>query len=317
MSEATIVLSRHPDGSKVHRDFENALAARLANSARVLLVPHVYYLRPSHAIFSRLAENGDNITVGAWLKPRATRWLFSERGINGNGNGREPRFVDLSAHASAESCIEDFLRFADTDSGRGDTCEHSLPEDLSAEAPRRWYPVLDYSRCTDCKQCLNFCLFGVYSVGADGKVQVEKPDNCKTNCPACARICPEVAVIFPEYGAGPIDGSEAGSEDELGLEKVKVDVAAVLGSDVYAALRNRARGGARRFAAPVQDVQQAVAERHRCACLAKMSEEYGIPAEALMSSPFKDEILRKMCSCCPTVSGSGGSEVCDCDCDCC
>src|SRR5262245_903893 len=34
------------------------------------------------------------------------------------------------------------------------------PEALLAPAGRRWYPVIDYSRCTNCLECLDFCLFG-------------------------------------------------------------------------------------------------------------------------------------------------------------
>ena len=26
-----------------------------------------------------------------------------------------------------------------------------------------WFPVIDYDRCTNCMQCLSFCLFGVVS----------------------------------------------------------------------------------------------------------------------------------------------------------
>ena len=38
------------------------------------------------------------------------------------------------------------------------------PEQLLAAPERRWYPVIDYSRCTNCMECLDFCLFGVYGV---------------------------------------------------------------------------------------------------------------------------------------------------------
>ena len=27
--------------------------------------------------------------------------------------------------------------------------------------------------------------------------------NCKTDCPACSRVCPEVAIVFPKYRSGP------------------------------------------------------------------------------------------------------------------
>src|SRR5947209_6967639 len=36
------------------------------------------------------------------------------------------------------------------------------PEQLLTAAGRRWYPVIDYSRCTNCMECLDFSLFGVY-----------------------------------------------------------------------------------------------------------------------------------------------------------
>lgn len=68
-----------------------------------------------------------------------------------------------------------------------------------------WYPTLDKERCTECGKCHDFCLFGVYTI-ADKKVKVVQPQNCKNNCPACARMCPSKAVIFPKYEKSPING---------------------------------------------------------------------------------------------------------------
>ncbi|MCD6405162.1 MAG: 4Fe-4S binding protein, partial [Planctomycetes bacterium] len=62
-----------------------------------------------------------------------------------------------------------------------------------------WFPVIDYDRCINCKQCMNFCLFGTFSLSEDGTVVVSSPSSCKTNCPACGRICPQVAIMFPKY----------------------------------------------------------------------------------------------------------------------
>ena len=59
-----------------------------------------------------------------------------------------------------------------------------------------WFPVIDYDRCTNCMQCLSFCLFGVYGVDDQQRIQVQNNDNCKTNCPACSRVCPEAAIMF-------------------------------------------------------------------------------------------------------------------------
>ncbi|MGH2272796.1 hypothetical protein ACQ9LF_13450 [Anaerohalosphaeraceae bacterium U12dextr] len=77
-----------------------------------------------------------------------------------------------------------------------------------------WFPVIDYSRCLNCRQCYNFCLFGVYAVDADGRVQVSKPANCKTGCPACARVCPAAAIIFAKYTESPFNG-DAVDEQKL------------------------------------------------------------------------------------------------------
>lgn len=71
-----------------------------------------------------------------------------------------------------------------------------------------WFPVIDYDRCQTCKLCMNFCLFGVYDMTDDGHVCVKEPANCKTNCPACARVCPHQAIIFPKYPDAPFNGAE-------------------------------------------------------------------------------------------------------------
>lgn len=80
-----------------------------------------------------------------------------------------------------------------------------------------WYPILDYERCVDCGKCHDFCLFGVYSI-EDGKVKVAQPQNCKNNCPACSRVCPAEAVIFPKYERSPINGGSASEEGVIMLD---------------------------------------------------------------------------------------------------
>lgn len=68
-----------------------------------------------------------------------------------------------------------------------------------------WYPVIDKKRCTECGKCHDFCLFGVYAK-ENKQVKVVQPQNCKNNCPACARMCPDKAIIFPKYEKSPING---------------------------------------------------------------------------------------------------------------
>lgn len=83
-----------------------------------------------------------------------------------------------------------------------------LPVENGTDA---WYPVIDKERCTECGKCHDFCLFGVYTV-ENQKVRVVNPQHCKNNCPACARMCPNKAIIFPKYEKSPINGGTAEEE---------------------------------------------------------------------------------------------------------
>ncbi|MEY4185555.1 MAG: hypothetical protein RIT02_589 [Planctomycetota bacterium] len=96
-----------------------------------------------------------------------------------------------------------------------------LPEDTG----RRWYPVIDYSRCTNCMECIDFCLFGVYGVDALDRILVEQQDNCKKGCPACSRVCPANAIIFPHHKTAAI----AGAEGEV--SGLKIDLTKLFGGD--------------------------------------------------------------------------------------
>lgn len=95
---------------------------------------------------------------------------------------------------------------------------------IEERAPRRWYPVIDYSRCTNCLECIDFCLFGVYGVDRIDTILVEQPDNCRKGCPACSRVCPENAIIFPQHKTPVIAGA-----NELGAN-LKIDLSQLFGA---------------------------------------------------------------------------------------
>ncbi len=152
-----------------------------------------------------------------------------------------------------------------------------------------WFPVIDYDRCTNCMQCLSFCLFDVYGVSGQGKIQVQNNDNCKTNCPACSRVCPEVAIMFPKYVAGPINGDVVNSDD-LRREKMKVDISSLLGGDIYSRLRDRSVAAKSRFSKE-RSPDKALEERKKC--LVKLAGDGFIPADVLENLPSPEEILRR------------------------
>jgi NAD-dependent dihydropyrimidine dehydrogenase PreA subunit len=108
---------------------------------------------------------------------------------------------------------------------------HFTPDQMLKPADRRWYPVIDYSRCTNCMECLDFCLFGVYGVDKLDRITVEQQDNCKRGCPACSRVCPEQAIMFPDYKTPAIAGAAVGAVGGL-----KIDLTRLFGGDVKDAL---------------------------------------------------------------------------------
>lgn len=96
---------------------------------------------------------------------------------------------------------------------------------------RRWYPVIDYSRCTNCMECIDFCLFGVYGLDGESRILVESQDNCKKGCPACSRVCPENAILFPQHKSSAI----AGADGEIA--GLKIDLSKLFGGDGKDALQ--------------------------------------------------------------------------------
>jgi Pyruvate/2-oxoacid:ferredoxin oxidoreductase delta subunit len=120
---------------------------------------------------------------------------------------------------------------ADPPAPAAESAPHFTPEQLLKPADRRWYPVIDYSRCTNCMECLDFCLFGVYGVDKFDRIAVEQQDNCKRGCPACSRVCPEQAIMFPDYKTPAIAGAPVGA-----VAGLKIDLTRLFGGDVKDAL---------------------------------------------------------------------------------
>jgi NAD-dependent dihydropyrimidine dehydrogenase PreA subunit len=151
----------------------------------------------------------------------------------------QANIVDESFHYInfLELSDEDISRQADSFNKQHDQ-RNPAEEIISDPEWPSWFPVIDYSRCTSCGQCADFCLFGVYEKD-NGKVKVKNPRECKNNCPACARICPQTAIIFPKYKQG---GAIGGSDfiDEIAEQKRQADdINTFLQGDIYNALEHR------------------------------------------------------------------------------
>jgi len=209
--------------------------------------------------------------------------------------GDRARLAQLLLERGLEvSCRHDEgIDAADLGGGSPDAAATALADRAgAASAPaawKPWFPVIDYSRCTNCMQCLSFCLFDVYGVSEDKKIQVQNQSNCKTECPACSRVCPEVAIMFPKYRHAPINGEEIQSDD-LRREAMKVDISALLGGDIYSMLRDRSVKAKSRFSKE-RDDERALKERQNC--LVALKRDLEIPAEVLAALPSPEEILIK------------------------
>lgn len=164
--------------------------------------------------------------------PRAVKSLFHWASAPLNP---EAGIINMRS-ADADSVVKSLLT-EPTPKGKSTEIKFDNPNNWTP-----WFPVIDYSRCKNCKQCLNFCLFGVYELTQEEKVKVVKPANCKTGCPACARVCPETAIIFPKYSDSPINGDDI-DEETLKAGESGAKLSELLTGDVREVLARRSKDG--------------------------------------------------------------------------
>ena len=190
----TITICACSSRQTMNREEIIKLVFALKNAGQtVTVIPDLCKLAISDA--EKMATVASTTVVACY--PRAVRSIFDSLGL-------KPKCMfDIRNHSS-----EQILNEMDI-SQPAFPSEYFLPAldnvSLQENGQEAWNPVIDKERCTDCGKCHDFCLFGVYSV-IDGKIKVTQPQNCKNNCPACARVCPSKAIIFPKYEKSPING---------------------------------------------------------------------------------------------------------------
>jgi NAD-dependent dihydropyrimidine dehydrogenase PreA subunit len=186
MREPVVVAERLEADEAQQTLVEEIVALASQHGHDVLVVPDLYHLADDSVVWPALRELPATATLWAWQHPRPLRWLLHRHGVDAS----EWRFVDLRTVETPATAYE---------------APPVHPEHVGAvrrmsEAPAaRWYPVIDHERCEACGHCHQFCLFGVYDHAAETGVRVSQPDNCKPGCPACSRVCPHGAIMFPLY----------------------------------------------------------------------------------------------------------------------
>ena len=79
---------------------------------------------------------------------------------------------------------------------------------------KTWYPVIDYSICTECGTCVSKCPHGVYDTKKVPTPVVTNPDSCVDHCHGCGNRCPVGAITYVGENTGwtPPNGAPAVDE---------------------------------------------------------------------------------------------------------
>ena len=223
------------------------------------------------SLIEKLTEKS-SLTIIACF-PRAVEWLFYAAGVG--VKDKDVTYFNMREQ-DAETIIAGLLKNCELGQGGGAIMEFS-------DKAVAWFPVIDYDRCTNCGQCMDFCLFGVYERMSDKSIKVVNPGNCKDKCPACARVCPHVAIMFPKLSEKPINGAEVGDLAEEN-KNLKVDIQEMFGDDVYTALAARKKRSKKKLLKS-QNFKKAEEERVACAAelLTKEKEECSCSCDCAFS----------------------------------
>lgn len=231
-----VVVSEARRRKRKPRKLQEELLEQLGRlpGCRLTIVPHLYDLAPDGPAVAQLRTLEGDLVVLSWLYPRAAFWVLDANGITGRmgetslfpseelapaGKGRagDPQrtvwCLDLRSREETAPFLAEVeaILAARTPAT---TSPIEAPVRVEEKTQSRWYPVIDYDRCGDCLECLNFCVFAVYEVAEQGGPLVDQPDACRDGCPACARICPSQAIMFPEHSDAAIAGGATGAPAE-------------------------------------------------------------------------------------------------------
>jgi len=247
----SVIISRPQTATEGLKSLEEKLLKAVSgrDDLRAVVSPSLYDLPPESDAVQALRKLEEPLVVCAYLNPRAAFWVLHANGITGRMGSsplireemdEQPRSdlpdrkiwcFDLREHLRPTRLLNEIERLlALVEGGPVEplaTTSATTPSTganghitLDGLQGRRWYPVIDKSRCTGCLECLNFCLFGVYGIDHAGQLFVETPDACKDGCPACSRVCPRGAIMFPMHDNPGIAGAGATEAGQSGLPQI-------------------------------------------------------------------------------------------------
>ncbi len=91
----------------------------------------------------------------------------------------------------------------------------NMTEDDYEGIPREkipWDPKIDYTKCTTCGKCLEFCHMTAFKtqISNGKKKTVVNPNRCVVFCRGCEDICPAGAITHPDE-----------EETQIAIDKLK------------------------------------------------------------------------------------------------
>lgn len=222
----TIVLSRVPPEQATEQGgrFAALCGALKQADMRFAVVDSIYDMPDEDPAAEFLRNIQGGVMLLGWHHARALKWSLARRGVEVAEGTSRVQCLDVRS-ATPEALVPKVTAIL-AGAGSADVPSAGQPSTAGAETQSRWYPVIDYSLCTNCTECLNFCLFGVFGVDAQEKLRVVSPEQCRQDCPACARVCPTGAIIFPKYKGDP---AIAGAEPSAGGRVRKLDLSGLFG----------------------------------------------------------------------------------------
>ena len=78
---------------------------------------------------------------------------------------------------------------------------------------KTWYPVVDYTSCTECGTCVNFCPHNVYDKAKSPSPVVTQPLSCIDHCHGCGSKCPVGAITYVGDNTGWTPPNGAAQDD--------------------------------------------------------------------------------------------------------
>jgi len=187
----TLVVSRHRHETLENSDTASLLAKKF--NVRVLDIPFLYDFPADHPVVQRLRLLPEPVYFLVPLSLRSVTNILKNLQIPYAEVFETPDAVQIPDGGISGGELERFDEFPKP----------------------RWYPVIDVSECNACLECVNYCLFGVYTIGENSRPFVDQPDACRDGCPACARVCPNQAIMFPLYEDRVIAGYERNTADDF------------------------------------------------------------------------------------------------------